>query len=83
MISMTIRLGISSILLSITAYVWSQDTNQEESNNRRNLAAKSVYLISLGHLLFELFYKSNKQTIMELFTKIALIIIKPIIIVNG
>ncbi|TNV84606.1 hypothetical protein FGO68_gene1923 [Halteria grandinella] len=82
-ISLTLRLSISAALLSVTAYVWSQDPNEHDSNARRNAAAKFVYIASLLHMIFELVYKSTYQTLMEFFTKVALIMVKPVMIVNG
>lgn len=77
------RASITVGLISLISFTWAQNPEEAEGNNRRNLSAKLVYLVSFALLLFELAYKSTRQSILELFTKLALIMMKPIFIVNG
>jgi hypothetical protein len=70
-------------MLTLIALTWSQNPEVAESNAWRNCFAWWVYMISLGLVVFELTYKSTRQTVMEMFTKLALIVVKPVFIVNG
>ena len=74
----------SVIMYCLVLFTWVLiDSLDETAFNVRNIAAKCVYLASLGLLIFELAWCARYQSATETMTSCACILIKPLLIVNG
>ena len=82
-----IRGVLSFILYQLVLYTWTQSSTEQGGIDNRNASASTVYIVSFIIIIAQCLYtmvkdRKNASTL-ELGTLVAMMLIKPILLVNG